>query len=216
MLLFAAAWGIGVIVYVWNDEPTVEMTYAVLWPDQPPTRTIAVKDLLEEAGKWHKKVDAVRPEDFGAERIPASEFGAISGVCGSEDMPDWENTTTSKGTSVRLEFCFIAQKSASGKMLIPYRIDRKAEKWWGEDNNQFLPEIREYRERVTSEFQLSKADSEWADSQWWPARWKQLREGAIWFFSGWIVLWILTFVIGWIVRGFMGIPMGHDQRSPSK
>lgn len=130
------------------------------------------------------------------------------------DAEDWRYIHTANGTLARIEFCFKTQKTDKGKELIPYRVDLKDQTWWG--GEKYSSEVSEYIKRVSSEFQLSKADSEWADSQWWPTRWKQIREGAKWLLGGWFLLWLLTFMIGWIVRGFMGIPMGSDQRPASK
>lgn len=177
MLLFAALWGIGVVVYVWNDEPTVYMSYTVEWPDQPP------------------------------ERVAQNE-------CTPEDAQDWQHVSTTNGMRVNLTFCFKAHKTDKGQMLIPYRVDWKDKQWWG--GERYSSEVSRYKNQTSSEFRLSKADSEWADSQWWPARWKQIRDGALWLFGGWLVLWIFASVTGWIVRGFMGIPMGRDAKPTDK
>ena len=43
--------------------------------------------------------------------------------------------------------------------------------------------------------------------------WDEERLSAVaWLFGGLAVGWVLLFVVGWIVRGFMGIPMGKDAK----
>jgi hypothetical protein len=31
-------------------------------------------------------------------------------------------------------------------------------------------------------------------------------------FGGWLFLWICAAAIGWVMRGFLGIPRGHDHK----
>jgi hypothetical protein len=37
-------------------------------------------------------------------------------------------------------------------------------------------------------------------------------EGAPWLVGGLVFLWVLSWTTGWIVRGFLGIPMGQDRK----
>lgn len=37
-------------------------------------------------------------------------------------------------------------------------------------------------------------------------------EGALYATGGLVFLWVFSWAVGWIVRGFMGIPKGHDRR----
>jgi hypothetical protein len=40
--------------------------------------------------------------------------------------------------------------------------------------------------------------------------WEHIVAGLLWLFGGVVFIWTLTWAIGWIVRGFFGIPSGHD------
>jgi hypothetical protein len=40
--------------------------------------------------------------------------------------------------------------------------------------------------------------------------WEHIGTGLLWLFGGVAFIWALTWAIGWIVRGFFGIPSGHD------
>jgi hypothetical protein len=40
--------------------------------------------------------------------------------------------------------------------------------------------------------------------------WEHIGTGSLWLFGGVAFIWASTYAIGWIVRGFFGIPSGHD------
>lgn len=173
-LLIAVLWAIGVVVFTWNNEPNVPLSYVIVWIGNPPIRI-------------------------------------AEGKCKDEDLRDWKYITTAKSTSVRVSFCFTAHRADSGEWLIPYELDEKDPKR-GWMNSKYSTQVSDYKRRVVGSFQLSTADEAWADSQWWPERRQQVGWGVVWLIGGWVALWVLSFVIGWIVRGFAGIPMGKDRR----
>lgn len=41
-------------------------------------------------------------------------------------------------------------------------------------------------------------------------------QGALIAIGGLVFLWGFSWAVGWIVRGFMGIPRGHDRRSDAQ
>ncbi len=50
------------------------------------------------------------------------------------------------------------------------------------------------------------------DGQWLLQLLKDLGQKVLGVISGLLFLWAFTWVIGWIVRGFMGIPRGQDKK----
>ena len=50
------------------------------------------------------------------------------------------------------------------------------------------------------------------DGQWLPQLLKDLGQKVLGVISGLFFLWAFAWVIGWIVRDFMGIPRGHDKK----
>ena len=44
----------------------------------------------------------------------------------------------------------------------------------------------------------------------WLARWQALEQALPWVLSIIAFIWVFTAVMGWIVRGFAGVPTGHD------
>ena len=50
------------------------------------------------------------------------------------------------------------------------------------------------------------------NEQWWTEKWENIWKEALGLIQGLTVLWVLSWFIGWIVRGFLGIPMGQDRK----
>jgi len=128
--------------------------------------------------------------------------------CGSNDGHERESRTTNSGRSVSILLCFKAQQTKKGDFAIPTKLDGDA--WWG--GHKYSPEIGEYMKRVAAEFQLSKLADTQAEEQWAAKRKEDLRTGALFLFGGVVALWAVGLAIGWIARGFAGIPMGKDFR----
>lgn len=99
---------------------------------------------------------------------------------------------------------------ATTEWLIPIRPGPKSGQWWG--GKKDTPEVIEYTERVAKSFRLSAQDDVWVKDQYRRERLDQFIEAGKWLVVGLLVFWMATFVIGWIVRGFLGIPSGFDRK----
>jgi len=84
--------------------------------------------------------------------------------------------------------------------------------WWtmGE---RYSAEVTSYVEAVGTAFVLSADDAKEADRRLWDARLSQLKEAAQVMFGGLAVGWFVVACIGWVARGFLGIPRGKDERA---
>ena len=60
--------------------------------------------------------------------------------------------------------------------------------------------------------QMTQQIRETSSRRLWAARWETFNEGFPWVMGIVAAIWGLTMVIGWIVRGFAGVPMGADFR----
>jgi len=58
----------------------------------------------------------------------------------------------------------------------------------------------------------SKCENRSIDSKGWPQLLKDLGQKVLGIISGLLFLWAFTWAIGWIVRGFKGIPRGQDKK----
>ncbi len=73
-------------------------------------------------------------------------------------------------------------------------------------------EVTEYTERTINTFVIPQADGKQIDARWWSKRWEGIREVTINLLAGLALLFAFTWAVGWILRGFMGIPRGLDKK----
>ena len=130
--------------------------------------------------------------------------------CPDDSLTKDEYRVTKSGTKASMTLCFLARTADNGDRVIPFRVDPATRLWWG--GEKYSSEVSEYTNRVKASFTFPQADEAWIDSQLWPKLLKELGQGALVAIIGLLFLWAFTWVTGWIVRGFMGIPQGQDQR----
>lgn len=120
------------------------------------------------------------------------------------------SVTTEGKISYDLIWCFKAWKAVNGNMLIPYAEDTVNETWKlaSPYDDVVIQYIRSFRES----FSVSANDEQFVNKQYWPKKLKAillpLGVTVISIFGFWIFCWI----VGWVVRGFAGIPMGQDSK----
>lgn len=143
------------------------------------------------------------PERPPARSDPSCEYG--------DNAREYITVHTKKGTKAHVTLCFLAQTSEKGRKVIPYRVDRSTGTWFG--NSQYDAEVKKYMNHVKEMFVLDQEAETWIDGQWWPRRLKYILELTLWCIGGLVFLWGMMWAIGWIVRGFLGIPKGQDKKS---
>jgi hypothetical protein len=139
---------------------------------------------------------------------PSAPFVAVTG-CGTHDASEhrwYYKLDADRTASVTL--CFAAMRFPNQEMLIPFKED--GGRWWGD--NKFSPDATRYMERRAEQFALAEADRKAAIEEWRKSRQRQLWSGFGFAVGGAIAIWIVSAIIGWIVRGFFGIPSGRDSR----
>jgi hypothetical protein len=105
--------------------------------------------------------------------------------------------------------CFQSQVFQSNQQrLVPYKTE--GDTMWG--NGPYSSEVASYTDARANEFRLTPADQQAAREEWNRQRSRSIRNAALFAIGGWIVLSVLQWLIGWIVRGFLGIPRGYDHR----
>lgn len=96
------------------------------------------------------------------------------------------------------------------RMLIPYHFDKTTGAVWG--NTKSSPEVTKYMSNVLETFQIPEAEEDRIHNLWWSKKLELMGSyflGMLASLAGW---WAFTWTVGWIVRGFMGIPRGSDSR----
>lgn len=129
-----------------------------------------------------------------------------------EYTPSW-NIKTPKGTYVSVTLCFLPVDGFSGaksSRLIPYKVDPTTNKLWGAE--KYSSEVSDYTKKVARNFQPPESDFAEFDaksrSEWWKDFFSTM--GVL--VGGLVLLWGFTGAVGYVVRGFMGIPMKSDSR----
>lgn len=106
----------------------------------------------------------------------------------------------------KYEFDVSKLGALGGKPWEPQRV-----RYW-RMNSAYSSEVSAYAKGVADKFALAAVERNAAEQRLSDARLKQWREVMQVLFGGLVVGWILTAGIGWIARGFMGIPRGQDRR----
>jgi hypothetical protein len=114
------------------------------------------------------------------------------------------------GSTVGIDLCFKAMAFPDGQMLVPYKVDEKTGMWWG--GGSYSSEVSAYIDHREAQFTLPKEHEDAAIAKVRKARFDKIWSGVKYAAGGWLVIFLLTWVIGWIVRGFFGIPSGKDHR----
>jgi len=98
------------------------------------------------------------------------------------------------------------------EQLVPYKIDEAGTIWGA---SSYSTEVSEYKGQLEKRFELSPADEAWVDEESSRRYWQNWRDVVKYLFAGLALFWVLVWAIGWIVRGFAGIPMHLDARRQS-
>ena len=85
-------------------------------------------------------------------------------------------------------------------------------RWWTM-GDRYSTEVTSYAEGVGAAFALSADEAKDAEKRLWDARLRQWKEAAQVMFGGLAIGWLVVACIGWIARGFLGIPRGKDERA---
>lgn len=141
---------------------------------------------------------------------PNWPFRASDESCSPPNARHWSYKTASDGTQVSLTLCFIAQQFDNGEYLIPYKQEPTTNRLWG--NGRHSPEVLKYMESASDGFTIPQSDLPALQAESRLLRMKNIGEGALGAIAGLVFLYALTWTIGWVVRGFLGIPRGQDHR----
>ena len=131
--------------------------------------------------------------------------------CQTLDAQKFVTVKTEKGHDAHIRLCFVAIDFEGGKKFVPFRVDQKDGRMWG--NDSYAPEVSQYTSRVSDNFRLTPEDEQWVDQEWSSKRWEEMLEGVLWLVGGLAAFWMFTWATGWIVRGFLGIPRGQDRKT---
>ena len=113
------------------------------------------------------------------------------------------------GGDASIDLCFTGRRAPNGMMLIPYAPAEDGKVWMAE---KYSTEVSNYTRSLSQSFRLDAVGIKAAEEKRSAALKEQWVDAAKALFFGLMAGWIFVFAIGWIVRGFMGIPHGKDAR----
>lgn len=130
-------------------------------------------------------------------------------LCTYEGITQRFIQTTKKGDRVWVNLCVMPMSFKDGAKLIPYKQEANGVVWGA---SRYSNEIEEYRKKLENTFKIPEDQQDEISSLAAKERRKEFTDtfGAL--FIGLAVFAALVSVIGWIVRGFMGIHNGMDHR----
>ena len=144
---------------------------------------------------------------------PNAPFRKTDGDCPSKGRSIYFDHKTSNGKEVSVSVCLepmtFTNKNKEEAELIPYKTDADGMTWGA---RPYSSEISTYETQVKKRFTMSATDEE-ASIKEASKKWRsQFAEAMGYLVVGLAIFAAFVLAIGWIVRGFLGIPRGMDKR----
>jgi hypothetical protein len=138
---------------------------------------------------------------------PNGAFVRMQESCPSDAGRHFFSTKTSMGESVSIDLCLLAMGS-NNERLIPFKVDEQGRIWGAAI---YSSEVSDYERKLEGRFKLPAGDEEALKkeiSQGYRENWLS---GLGYLVAGLSIFAGVAWAIGWIVRGFLGIPSGMDR-----
>ncbi|MHB9102437.1 MAG: hypothetical protein ACYC2E_13080 [Sulfuricella sp.] len=141
---------------------------------------------------------------------PNGAFVRMQESCPSDAERHYFSSRTSSGESVSVDLCLLAMSfGKDNARLIPYKIDEQGMIWGAAS---YSSEVSDYERKLEGRFKLPASDEGTLKkeiSQRYRENWVS---GLGYLVAGLVIFAGVVWAIGWIVRGFLGIPHGMDRR----
>jgi hypothetical protein len=205
--------GFGIAI-VTNSAETVDVRYAIAGPGQPPVKVescpidSATKAANLDSNHSLSVTLCFFPMEFS---FRANDYDGIAKAYGGKD-------SGKKGMFDDLiprerDLCNEIEGAESCLKiirLIPYGFDPTTRNFLGghRDHSQ----VSAYIAQTAANFRIPPADEKSITALWWSQKIRNAGVLCLVMFATLAGFWAFTWVIGWIVRGFLGIPRGSDSR----
>lgn len=141
---------------------------------------------------------------------PDGAFLRTKKTCPSDAGQNYFSTKTSTGEEVSINLCLLAMSFGDRKdRLIPYKVDKQGIIWGAVS---YSSEVSDYEKTLEENFRLPLKDEKSILSDISQTYWKEITEAFGYLIGGLVIFSIAVWAIGWIVRGFLGIPRGMDKK----
>lgn len=144
---------------------------------------------------------------------PHAAFQRMSASCPSEAGRAFFSTKSESGESVSIDLCLLTMEFGEDKQqLVPYKVDDKNMVWGAAS---YSSEVSAYEKELEARFVLSPEDNGWLEDEKSRRYWDNWKESLRNLGIGLAIFAGLVWAVGWIMRGFMGIPRGMDKKPSS-
>ena len=136
---------------------------------------------------------------------PNESLVRTTAQCPTEAGHHYFSANTNNGKSIGITLCLLTMPFGDkGEQLIPYEVDKSGTIWGAAS---YSTEVSAYEQELERKFTFSPADTSWIDQEISSRYRKNWIESIGYLVVGLAIYWILVWAIGWIVRGFAGIPL---------
>ncbi|WP_291518410.1 hypothetical protein [Acidovorax sp.] len=211
-LAVSGLWALGCLAYAVFSEPYVLPTFAVQTYGASPVPADncesrdATKYLTVQAASSERVSIALcfiaDRADNGSYLIPYREVVSAAN-------PEAARVYTARKEALRQGAATDAARLTEYLLAMPIDSSEPRTVWMGSENDT---EVRTYIDNLAASFRLSPSDIEWLQELKRQKLWEQWKQALQILFGGLAVGWAVTAGVGWIVRGFLGIPRGKDHR----
>jgi hypothetical protein len=144
---------------------------------------------------------------------PRAAFKRMNVPCPTEAGRTFFTTTSQPGNSVSIDLCLLTMEFGEDKqLLVPYKTDDKNMTWGAAS---YSSEVSDYKEQLKARFVVPPEDNNWVEKEMSRRYWDNWKENLQNLGIGLTLFASTVWAIGWIVRGFMGIPRGMDRKPNS-
>lgn len=217
LLLGGGAAVITVLVAFNHDPTSTAMAYSLAAPNAPFRRTDGGCPSEGKTIRFNHKTSSgkeirvwvcLEPKTFtNGERMSPKIKELVALAIEAEAMGDRE-TASSARRYAELEAKAGGQANPTTE-LIPYKTDADGMTWGAKP---YSSEIDTYETQVKKRFTMPATD-EAVSIKEAAKKWRShFAEAVGYLAAGLAIFGALTWAVGWIVRGFMGIPRGSDQK----
>lgn len=133
----------------------------------------------------------------------------LTDKCKGDDVTEWTSKETPKGDSVSVTICFAKADADDGRRLVPYKEIEGNRVLLHES---YSSEVSSYKKAIADRLQLSVEGAAAADKARLDARFENTKNAAMALGFGLAVWWAFVAGLGWVMRGFLGVPKGKDHR----
>jgi hypothetical protein len=145
---------------------------------------------------------------------PNQPFLKANGSCPSDGQMVYFTSQTSKGRNVSINLCLLPMSfGKDDAQLIPYKVDDKGLIWGA---RAYASEIDGYEKKLKERFKIPPVDEIAMEKEISQRYWNDVENSITYLIVGLGVFGAFVWAIGWIVRGFLGIPRGMDMRPDKK